>query len=81
MKRIIEVEKEYKTTGKKAIDKFFAKHKELEYWKGTFEWMLENNVDFFSDTLDAMGNKIDWTYALHLDAEETYTYICIIERA
>lgn len=83
MTRIVEVEKEYtRFQGQKAIEKFFETHKKLDYWKETFEWMLENNIDFFSDDVmnDGTRNK-DWSYTLHLDNEETYTYICIIERA
>lgn len=83
MKRIIEVEKDYtKYTGIKAIDHFFKSHENLSYWKENFIWMIENNVDFFSDDRmnDGTKNK-DWTYALHLDNEDGHTYICIIERA
>ena len=33
MKRIIEVEHEYKRSPKKAIAMFFARHPELAYWQ------------------------------------------------
>ena len=91
MKRIVEVELE--TTAKKvitAINRFFAKHPELAYWKETFEYMLENGQSFFSDyyydTFNQVRNEA-WTYALHLDVNERIKsndkdiYICIIERA
>lgn len=83
MTKTIEVWKEYRRfTGQKAIDKFFETYKNLEYWKETFEYMLENNIDFFSDTKLADGSKNkDWCYALHLDNDDGFTYICIIERA
>lgn len=82
MARVIEVEKEYKATPEKAIAKFFKKFTQLEYWKDTFEYMAENGESFFCDNLFADGteNK-DWAYALHLDRNGDYTYICIIERA
>ena len=81
IRRIIEVEKEYRVTGQKAIDKFFKKHRELDYWKEHIQYMLENGIDFSSDNIMADGTKNkDWAYALHLDVEDYYTYICIIER-
>lgn len=83
MKRVIEVEMTTKT--KKvatAINKFFKKYPELDYWKEVFEYMAENNKDFECDNLFADGtdNK-DWTYALHLDINEDNVYMCVIERA
>jgi len=82
MKRIIEIEKEYKSNAKSAINRFFKTHSELDYWKETLEYMYENGVDFYCDNVMADGTKNnDWAYALHLDIGEGYTYICIIERA
>lgn len=83
MTKTVEVEKEYsKLHGQKAINKFFSTHKELDYWKETFEWMLETGTDFFCDNKFADGSKNpDWTYALHFDNDEDFTYICVIERA
>lgn len=89
MKRTIEVEKTIKTNNiEKAIDKFFNKHPELEYWKDTFKYMVENNESFFSDTTMADGTRNNnWVYALHLDINENVckkdftVYMCIIERA
>ena len=83
MQRTIEVEKEYRRIhGQEAINRFFKTNPELEYWKETFEWMLETGADFFSDTKMADGTKNDsWAYALHFDDSEDFTYICIIERA
>lgn len=83
MKKTVEVWKEYRRFhGQKAIDKFFEVHAELDYWKEQFEWMLETGTDFYCDNLMADGTKnADWTYALHFDNDEDFTYICIIERA
>ena len=83
MKRTIEVEMNSRTNNvTKAIDKFFTKHPKLDYWKETFEYMAENNEDFFADTRLADGtNNKDWTYALHLDVNEDTVYMCVIERA
>lgn len=89
MKRTIEVEMTMRTnTVEKAIDKFFSKHPELEYWQETFEYMTEKNESFFSDTRLANGEyNHDWAYALHLDINENVNaknltvYMCVIERA
>ena len=83
MKRVIEAEKEYKTGNTtKALSQFFKAFPDLSYWKEEFEYMLENNIDFESDSMMADGTKNnEWCFALHLDAEESYTYICVIERA
>ena len=83
MKRVIEAEMNSKAkTPEKAINKFFKKYPELEYWKETFEYMANNNEDFFSDNTFANGEKNeDWAYALHFDFNEDYFYMCVIERA
>lgn len=85
MKRVIEAEME--TTCKKvgtAINRFFKKYPELEYWKEMFEYMAENNIEQENDCWFDSVNKIrnnDWRYALHLIHEENYTYMAVIERA
>lgn len=82
MKRVIEIEKEYKLPAATAIKRFFKTYPDMEYWKETFEWMLETNADHFDDTLMADGTKNrEWCYSLHLDQNEDCTYVCIIERA
>lgn len=65
-----------------ALNRFFKKHPELDYWKETFEWMFEEGVDFFSDNLYADGTKnYDWSYALHLDVFDSgHYYMAVIER-
>lgn len=83
MERTLEIENLYKSNAKKAINKFFKAHPELDYWKEQFEWMAETGIESFNDTMMADGtyNK-DWAYSLHLDQYEgDQTYICIIERA
>lgn len=83
MMKNVNIEKEYRRFhGQKAIDKFFDGHQELDYWKETFEWMLETGTEFFSDNRMADGSKnYDWAYALHFEDDDNFTYICIIERA
>ena len=82
MTRTVEVEMTIRTNNvEKAINKFFIKHRVLDYWKDTFEYMKENNDDFFSDTIMADGTKnSEWRYALHLDISENLVYMCVIER-
>lgn len=83
MKRIIEAEMETKCKKiSTALDRFFQKNPALNYWRETFEYMAENNLDFFSDNTMADGTKNkNWAYALHLDINENEFYICVIERA
>ena len=81
MKRTVNLDKEYRCSAKKAIEKFFKAHEELDYWTETFEWMNENNVNHFIDDTAANGEKLDWSYSLWLDKDENYTYIAVIERA
>lgn len=83
LKRTLEIEKEYtRFHGKKAINHFFNTHKELDFWKEQFEWMFENNIDFFSDdTMNDGSKNNNWSYALHFDDNDDITYICIIERS
>ena len=80
--RVIEVEKTYRAShGQKAIDKFFRLYPELDYWKETFEYMLENGLDHFDDTIMGDGTKNrDWRYSLQFDDDPDVTYLCIIER-
>lgn len=83
MERVKEYEKEYRTNNVKgAIKRFFEEYTDVDYWKEQFEYMLENGQDFCCDNLMANGeeNK-DWCYALHLDVDGKYVYICVIERA
>lgn len=82
MKRVIDVDMEIRCKKfKTALDRFFKKNSNLSYWRETFEWMYENGKDFFSDGIDGTGNKVEWSYALHLDVYEDHYYIAIIERA
>lgn len=84
MKRVLELEKEYKCNATKAIEKFFKAYPEqANIWQETFEWMNENNVENFCDNRFADGTKNnDWAYSLWLDKlDDKNTYICLIERA
>lgn len=83
MKRIIEAEKEIKAKKfETALDKFFKKFPEIDYWREEFEYMYENNKNFECDNMFANGEKNnDWTYALHLDRNGDSYYMCVIERA
>lgn len=82
MKKIIDVDmvcrcKKLST----ALDRFFRKYPDLNVWRETFEWMYENNKDFECDNLFSDGAKNEnWRFALHLDVEEDYYYIAVIER-
>ena len=83
MKRILDVDMEIRCKKlKTALDRFFKKYPQLENdWRETFEWMAENNKDFFCDDTMADGTKNNnWCYALHLDIEEDYFYIAVILR-
>lgn len=65
-----------------ALNKFFKKYPSLNYWRETLESMAENKEDFLSDTTMADGTKNNfWRWALHLDIEDNYYYIAVIERA
>lgn len=82
MKRIINVD--IKIRCKKvetALNRFFKKYPELDYYREQLEYMAENNVDFCSDEKMADGTRNkNWTWALHLEQEEDYYYIAVIER-
>ncbi len=69
------------TTCKKfetALSRFLKKYEGHEEWKEVFEWMNENEIDFYSDKDE---NGRNWSYALHLDTFETgHYYIALIER-
>ena len=82
MKRIVDVDMEVKTKNiKTALNRFFKKYSNLEYWREVFEYMAENNIDFECDNLlgDGTKNK-EWSYALHLDINEDTIYMAVIER-
>ena len=82
MKRITNIDAEYKTTAKKAIEKFFKRYPEhKEDWEETYYYMVENNVEKFCDDMFACGvRNADWSYCLLLECGENYTYIALIER-
>lgn len=83
MKRVVNVESEYQKPAEKAIEMFFRKFPDLDYWRETLEYMNEHNEEFFCDNRFADGSiNHEWAYALHLDKfSEKHTYIAIIERA
>lgn len=83
MKKIVNVDREIKArTPEKAFEKFFKKYPGLEYWKETFQYMAENGEDFFCDNLFGNGERNEnWSYALHLDINDDYYYMAVIERA
>lgn len=83
MKRIIDVDMECRCKKlSTALDRFFRKYPDLKGWRETFEWMADNNKDFECDNLFADGTKNEnWGFALHLDIEENYFYMAVIERA
>lgn len=83
MKRITDIDADY--TCKKfstALRRFMKQYPGHEEWEETFQWMYENEIDFFCDNLFADGTKnLDWSYALHLDVYEEHFYLALIERA
>ena len=82
MKRIVDVDMEIACKNfSTALNRFFKKYPELDYWRDSFKYMLENNEYHFSDEIMADGtyNK-NWSYALNLDVEVNYFYIGVIER-
>ena len=81
MKRTVNIDKEYRCSAEKAIEKFFKAHPELDYWREQFEWMNEANVNHDINDTAGNGEKMEWTYSLWLDKDENYTYIAVIERA
>lgn len=81
MERIVDVDMEIKTKRfETALNKFFKKYPELDYWKCVFEGMYENGEDHFIDNIDNFGNKIEWSYSLWLDVNEDSFYFAVIER-
>lgn len=82
MKRVLEAEMEIKAKkDKTAINRFFKKYPEIDYWKETFENMANNGEDHFIDDTDSMGNKIEWSYSLWFERNDDYVYMAVIERA
>ena len=83
MKRIIDVDMEFRCKKlSTSLDRFLKKYPNLIYWKEQLEYMEKNNIDFDSDKTLAERTKNDsWCWALHLDIEENYFYIAVIERA
>lgn len=81
MKRVVNIDSEYKCEAKKAIEKFFKKYPEHEEaWKELFQNMDEYNVEHEIDNMDNLGNLIPWSYSAWLVKEEKYTYIALIVR-
>ena len=81
MKRVINIDGEYRCTARKAIEKFFKKYPEYaEAWKELFQNMNEYNVEHEIDNMDNMGNLIPWSFSAWLIKDEKYTYIALITR-
>lgn len=83
MKRTVDVDIEIRTgNAQKALDKFFKKYPELDYWRGELEYMAENGIDYEVSDRDPDGRPVkDWAWALHFDLDTDHAYIAIIERA
>lgn len=82
MKKITDVDAIYRCKKfETALSRFMKKYPGHEEWQETYEWMYENGVDFFCDNKFADGSENrNWCYALHLDVEEHYFYLALIER-
>lgn len=83
MKRVIDVDMECMCKKvSTALNRFFKKYPELNYWREQLEYMADNGVDFASDQVLGDGSKnVEWVWALHLDVDEDHVYIAVIERA
>ena len=83
MKRIVDVDMTIRCKKlSTALNRFFKKYPELNYWRENFEYMAEHNEDFECNNIYNDGSRNnDWTYALHLDMEDSFFYISVIERA
>lgn len=82
MKRIVDLDREYRCSAEKAIEKFCKRYQEeTDGWRETFEWMAEAGVEHFIDDTMGDGSKVDWSYSLWLEQDESYTYIALILRA
>lgn len=83
MKRVIDVDME--CVCKKvstALNRFFKKYPELNYWREQLDYMADNGIAFDSDQVLGDGSKnTEWSWALHLDIDENFVYIAVIERA
>ena len=85
MARVVNVDMEMRVAKvETAFNRFFKKYPELEYWRETFEYMANNNEDFFSDYYFDTANRVrneNWGYALHLNVDDKFVYMAVIERA
>lgn len=83
MKRVLEAEMEIKAKkDETAINRFFKKYPEIDYWKETFEYMAENGEEHFIDDMFADGTKnTDWSYSLWFIRNDDSVYMAVIERA
>lgn len=80
MKRVIDVDMEIRCKkATTAINRFFKKYPELDYWKETFENMAKNGIRFYREE----NGTENWAWALHFDFDEQFgwAYIAVIERA
>ena len=81
MKRVVNIDGEYKCEARKAIEKFFKKYPEhAGVWKELFESMDTYNIEHEIDNIDNMGNIIPWSFSAWLIKDENLTYIALITR-
>lgn len=88
MKRIVDVDREYRCDASKAVAKFFKAHPELaDEWQDTMEWMADSGCSHLCDRMMADGTvNHDWRYSLWVEediawaGEKPNTYIAVIVR-
>lgn len=82
MKRITNIDMETNCKHlETALRRFMKQYPGHEEWQECFQWMYDNNVEFYSDNVFADGTyNAQWLYALHLIADTNYYYIALIER-
>ncbi len=80
MKRVIDIDVEYKYNAERAIKYFFKRHPEIAYWEETLEWMNKNGVHHVITIEDGKPSD-NWTFSIWLDKlDDNLTYIAVIER-
>lgn len=81
MKRVVNIDGDYRCNAKQAIKKFFKKFTQYaDAWQELFENMDAYNIEHEVDNMDNYGNRINWSYSAWLVKDEQYTYIALIVR-
>lgn len=83
MKRVVDIEVNYKCNAEKAIAKFSKRFPEIaEEWGELLQWMASEGVEKQSDEMLGDGTyNSEWSWCLWLEQDENYTDITVIVRA